>query len=347
METYFYCGPIEIHLIAPTEFWRARAAAVLDLYKHWREAHPPIHIELVANQAPAAMTGGNFLRTASVNVDKTSNGLRATCVSGAWACSDELLRQWKIFMPAGIERRTAEDTLFDDNLEYLLELILTTAWRQVGAIALHAGAVTQDDCTAILTAPSRGGKTTLTAAMLHRGWKTLGDDKLLIYTPRSEPERILNEQSEPKAQMGRGVRAYSLETRLNLDPQTRKWFSEIGDITAMPLSSAWTAKRRVPIESIWQERLVTDAPPTHLVQIQRYPERRPTRVQPLARTEVLGTLLQQTVIPTEPAAAGQIVSTIAALAKQVRGLRLELGEDAYAEARTLDVLMHALHDRVQ
>ena len=83
--------------------------------------------------------------------------------------------------PAPVATPGAEDGAWtEDNMEDLLELILTTAWREVGWIPLHCGAVVSARRCALLMAPAKGGKSTLTAAMLHRGWRTLGDDKLLI-----------------------------------------------------------------------------------------------------------------------------------------------------------------------
>ncbi len=114
-----------------------------------------------------------------------------------------------------------------------------------------------------------------------------------------------------------------------MDPQTRKWFPEVGDLSTLPLDSAWTPKRRVPIETIWRERMLPHAAPTHLVQIQRSTERQPTRIHPLNSTEIVSTLLHQTVVPVDRTAARQVISTIAALANKVQGLRLELGQDAY------------------
>lgn len=325
MNNLYYSGPVSIQLRSDTPEWHDRAAGVLGLYTHWGGLEPPLSVYIHTTEADAAMVTGSLLRCVDMHVDKSADGLYATCRSGAYGRFEASLRRWDIFMPKRFVGRTATPSDADDNLEDLLELVLTTAWREAGWIPLHAGAVVQDSRCAILTAPSRGGKTTLTIAMLHRGWETLGDDKLLV-----------------KLSASRCAELYALQSVFNIDPQTRKWFPEVGDLSNLPLDSVWTPKRRLPIERIWEKRMVVCAEPTHLVQIQRYPDRRAARAETLSPGEVLSALLHQTVVPIDRRTASQVISVVAALAKQLRGVRLELGMDAYEEPRTLDLIERIL-----
>jgi hypothetical protein len=79
-----------------------------------------------------------------------------------------------------------------------------------------------------------------------------------------------------------------------------------------------------------------------LVQIERCPGPAGFRVTPTSRRDVVPILLRQTVIPRERALAAQILATIAAAARQLKGLRLEIGDDAYSRPARLAVLEEAL-----
>lgn len=325
MHTLFRCGPVSIQLNSAAPEWRERAAQVLGLYDHRNGQQPPIRVHIHCAAHDAVLGKGSFLRCAGLHVDKTPDGLYASCRSGAYAYLDSSLQSWDIFMPQRFMGREVTLADEDDNLEDLLELVLTTAWRQADWIPLHAGAVVRDSTCALVTAPSRGGKTTATVAMLHRGWKTLGDDKLLV-------KRSADGRSE----------LYALQSIFNIDPQTNHWFSEIGDLSKLPLDSAWTPKRRLPIQHIWQDRMVAQAQPTHLIQIERSADSRPAHAGELSSGEVLSALLHQTVVPQDRETARQVVTTVSALARQVRGLRLELGQGAYEDKRTLDLMERML-----
>lgn len=325
MNKLFHCGPVAIQLYAETREWYDRAAEVFRLYTDWGQTQSALQIHIHVGEHDAVMGAGRFLQCVGVNVDKTSDGLAATCYSGAYAFLNVFQQRWDVYMPKRFFNRTVTPTAVDDNLEDLLELAMTTAWRHAGWIPLHAGAVVQSMHCVIVTAPSRGGKTTLTVAMLHRGWKSLGDDKLLV-----------------KLATDHCVQAYALQSVFNIDPKTSNWFPEIGDLSQLPLDSVWTPKRRLPIESIWRERMVAHAQPTQLIQLYRHNEHHPIRVEELDTSQVLSALLHQTVVPRDRATARQVLNTVAALASQLRGLKLELGRDAYADPRTLDVIERIL-----
>lgn len=318
------CGPVNLRVAAERQEWRVQAASMLGSYPiEAGESGPVTTIYLRSSEGPTTMTAGKFLRTRNIHVDRTRTGIVATCHSGVWAQSNAALDCWTVSIPPRPPYCAQES--FDANVLDLLELVLTTAWRQAGWIPLHAAAVAKGDRCAILAAPSFGGKTTLTVAMLNLGWDTLGDDGLLLRMPGGEHAELR-----------------ALHDHMNLDPRTRKWFPEVGDLSRMAPYSIWTPKRRIRIESVWKGRLRVEAHPTHLVQVFRCPDHRRTRTEPLSRSQVLAALLAQTVVPGDRTVAAQILSVVAPLSSRLHGLRLELGEDAYGEPQTRRLLERML-----
>ena len=103
-----------------------------------------------------------------------------------------------------------------------------------------------------------------------------------------------------------------------------------------------SAKRRVSIAGVWGDCFADRAVPTHVVSIRRVPECVPTRVDRLAASEVLLTLLRQTVIPADPRTAKGILTVLARSARTLRGVRVEIGDDAYRDPCSLDALEEQL-----
>lgn len=324
IETVVHCGPVVLCIAAHTATLRERALAELEQFTaHWDVPGPMLAVHLHATEARTALGEGRFLQCSRMRVDKTALGLVATCHSGASGRYDAACRRWDLYIPAVIRDEDGAST--GDSIEDLLELVLTTAWRELGWIPLHAGTVLRGPRCALLVAPAKGGKSTLTAALLHRGWRALGDDKALV---------ALDGDGRPEVR--------GLASRCNLDPRTATWFPELGDLEALPRLSRWSAKRQVAIEDIWSDGFASRAAPTHLVQLQRFPEPRPTRVEHLGASEVLSALLHQTVVPADRDTARGILTVLARSARTLRGVRLEIGEDAYRDPGTLDVLEQML-----
>lgn len=330
VDTVVQCGPITLELTAETEPLRTRARAVLAAFTaHWGAAGPPTRVELRMTSTPADMGAGRVLSCSDLRVDHTSAGLMATCRSGGFGHYDPARRSWVLHIHKLVEppRLPASDpdapqeVWLGDSVEDLLELVLTTAWREVGWIPLHAGAVVDEDRCALLTAPAKGGKTTLTVALLQRGWRTLGDDKtLLALTGNGTPE------------------ARGLAPLFNIDPYTASWFPALGNLQRLPPLSRWNDKRRVLIEDVWSNCFAARAVPTHVVAIRRSLDRRPVRIEPLQPIEVLSALLHQTVVPNDPNAAKAILNVLVHTARTLRGVRFELGDDAYSDPGSVDAL---------
>jgi hypothetical protein len=214
-----------------------------------------------------------------------------------------------------------------EELEDLLSLVLTTGWRREGWTPIHAAAVVKNGMCAVFCAPTGGGKTTLTAAFVRGGWNVLGDDKLLLRVHGGRPEIA------------------ALLHTFNLHPKTREWFPEVGDLERLPRYSVWTEKRKVSVASIWEHAPVRTARPSVLVWLERCETNGAILARPLAEHEILATLLRQTVIPADPATARAIVSPIAAVAAQLRGVRLEIPRDAYRDPGLFERLEAALECR--
>jgi hypothetical protein len=316
----FFCGPLEVIVAGFPSALRAKVADSLTLNNvSWEAPHLRVDLTLAAAHPPAAMVAGTLLVCGRMHVDSSERGLYATSRSGSSCWFDASNHRWTIAVPP-----TANGAVPYD-VEDLVGLVLTTSWRQLGWAPMHAGAVVRDGRCALLCAPSGGGKTTLTAALIRSGWRALGDDKLLLrLTSAGLPH------------------AAALVHTLNLHPHARRWFPEVGDLSTVPRYSAETEKRKVRIETIWPKGTVRSGQPTHFVQIVRDPARRGSRVLPLSAHEVLDGLLRQTVIPSDRRIAAQILDIVVPTARRLRGVRFELGEDVYHEPAALSALAAAL-----
>lgn len=323
-ERTFHCGPLGVRLQAQAADLFEKLSDTLDLYDlTWPGPHRLVSIAAARSGAADDRARGTYLRCARMLVDRCEDGLRATTNSGALAVGtfEERGERWQITVPeALVEAGKLEE------LEDVLSLVLTTGWRREGWTPIHAAAVVKDSTCAVFCAPTGGGKTTLTAAFVRRGWNVLGDDKLLLRVRDGRPEIA------------------ALLHTFNLHPKTREWFPEVGDLELLPRYSVWTEKRKVSVASIWEHAPVRTALPSVLVWLQRGEADGPALMQPLAEREILATLLRQTVIPADPATARAIVSPIAAAAAQLRGVRLEIPADAYRDPAFLERLETALVD---
>jgi hypothetical protein len=303
---------------SPLPAIRAKVGDICALFDV-RWVGPPLTVELdIDAGAPLSPPAeGRFLHCAKMRVDADGEDLRASFDGGVSATFDSRTGSWRVRLPSA---RPTGPVLAD--IEGLVTLVLATGWRALGWVPLHAGAVAKDGRCALLCAPSGGGKSSLTVAMVARGWQTLGDDKLLL---RHD---------------GRELRA--LLFHLNLDPRTRFWFPALGDLASLPEYSMWTPKRRLKITSVWPSSGRETARPTHLVAITREAGVVGVTVEPMARGETLSLLLHQTVVPGDPAVARRMVGPVAACAAGLESWRVTVGDDAYRDADALAPLEAAL-----
>jgi hypothetical protein len=304
----FSCGPLSVTLHAKTAQLLDRASAPLTLYNvTWPGPLHLVDIVLTGGESALSRAKGQFMTCARMQVDDTESGLYASSQSGSTCHYLATENRWSITIPDG----HSDDQIREDLVDFL-NLALTESWRRLGWVPLHAASITSDTSCALLCATAGGGKSTLTASMIRRGWKTLGDDKLLLRKDKSGD-----------------VEVAALLHNFNLHPRTRDWFPEVGDLTGLPPYSPWTEKRKVTIESIWPDSTASSSRPTHLIEVARRPDARGLKLEPLPHSSVLPLLMRQTVIPGHPAWAGQIMATLAATAAGLEGWRLEIGDDAY------------------
>ncbi len=315
------CGPLAVDLAGGRGPELERARLTLEIYSPAWDACPGRYrLEMVAGAPHSGMSAGSWLRTARMHVDATATGMRATCLSGSDVSFDRASGRWQISLPPGpvdIWRLT--------DVEHMLSLVLTTGWRELGWVPVHAGTVTRDGTCAILCAPSGGGKTTFTTALVRRGWGSLGDDKLLLRC-RDRAPPVLR----------------ALIHSLNLFPHSVRWFPELERIEELPAYSVWTDKRRVPMEWIREGSARVEATPTHVVRVTRLEGAKGVRVSHLDGSETLDLLMRQTVIPADRALARAIVGAVGRTAALVRGLAVEIGDDAYDDPRHLAAFEEAV-----
>jgi hypothetical protein len=320
--TYF-CGPLRVNVAAQSTLLYDKVVETLRLYDRRWPAHDRT-VDINISQTPALVmkpAGGTFLRCARINVDIAGAGLHATTLCGARSHSQHtgLTERWEMNVPVEL----VEATNLED-VEELVILALTAGWRNAGWVPVHAAAVTNGERCAVICAPSGGGKSTLTAAFVRRGWRAVGDDKLLLRMVDGRPHLA------------------ALQRTFNLHPRTSAWFPEVGDLEALPLYSTWTQKRKVKIASIWPEPTADDAHPTHLLRVSRSPNAGGIAYAPLDARETLTTLLRQVAIPTDRSTAHRILSAVAPTAERMRGFEVIVGDNAYGQSDALDSLEAAL-----
>jgi hypothetical protein len=319
----YTCGPVAVDVAAPTAALHDKVAETLHLYTvRWPKVSRRTEICIRRTPEPAVMRAGTFLTCGRMHVDLSGTKVKATCRSGAFAVSSECRGQWTI----GVPRHTHTGEEIPEDIEDLVGLVLTTGWRDLNMVPVHAGSVVRNGTCALLCATSGGGKTTLTAAMIRRGWRTLGDDKLLL---------TVDGEGHPHLA--------SLIHNFNLHPNTRTWFPEVGDLTRLPRYSAWTEKRKVRIEDIWPAATMEHGCPTHLLELKRTPEMTGIELVPMPQGAILPTLLRQTVIPRDKVLAGRILAMLAATARHLTGFQAMLGNDLYTDPSLLDVVEETLH----
>jgi hypothetical protein len=318
-------GPLDICIDAPDRALLdviATSFAVYDLsWRLSRMKRVDLDCQMTANGVGAAARG-EYLQTARMAVDRTPGGMRATTDHGAgldgqFGAEGE---RWQLRVPADVtERGLAWE------IEDLLSLVITTGWRRAGWVPLHAGAVTDGRRGAIVCAGSGGGKTTFTMALTRAGWRSLGDDKLLLRTDGSEPL------------------VGALKHMLNVDPAVDAWFPEIGNLRGLPEYSAWTPKRRVALTALWPDSTVASMRPTTILSLERRTGTVGFTMEAMDATATVAALLRQTVIPTDPDEARWITGTLAACARGASGVKVILGDDAYTDRNFAAKIAEHIH----
>lgn len=321
----FACGPLDVDVISAHPAIDAKMVETLGMYDQpWPEPRRPVHIVGEPTDDAPPRVDGTYLCCSRMAVDRVGDDVVAATRCGAHIRSTSSAGHdcWRIVVPNRLVVTGRFEEL--DELEDLIGLAVTTGWRRAGWVPVHAAGVVDGERVAVVCSTSGGGKSTLSAVMVRRGWATLGDDKLLLRVDHTGTPEVR-----------------SLLSTYNLHPRTAEWLPELGPIDHLPRYSGWTEKRRVPAAAIAPEAMCTAAVPTHLVELRRV-DRPGARVTGLGANDTLSVLLRQTVLPSDAATTKPIVAALGITARRLRGVRLEVGPDAYGVDDVAAVLDEAL-----
>lgn len=310
----FVCGPLDVTIRCSLPAIARKVRETIELHDVPWAPTRPVTIEATAC-APGhqSTASGDYLRCARMNVDATPTGLVASTLSGAHA-TGELgpPDHWHFEVPLDADGQPPVD------VEDLTQLVVTTGWRRAGWVPMHLGTIVRDGVCALVCAPSGGGKSTFVASALRRGWRTLGDDKVLLGVTAEGPV------------------AQGLVHTFNLHPSTVDWLPEVGDLNRLPRYSVWTDKRKVRPVEVWGEVTEVRRRPTHLIALERSASADGVALEPLGAEEVVPRLLRQTVVPTARDDAARLLQVLAAVAPTLRPALLTVGDDAYRRPDALD-----------
>jgi hypothetical protein len=320
----YTCGPVQLALTFDDASLGEALHGLLGQYDApWPAPAISIHVAVKGRTRATefAEPAGTYLRLQRLRVDRRGSRLLSLGNLGVRMEFDAARGRARVSVPDHPDRPALVE-----EIEQQLVLLLARAWAHAGWTPLHAGSLVPPDQTAgiLLCAPSGAGKTTLIAALLRRGWRTLGDDKTLL------------------RQEDRAVVARALAHRFHLHPAAARWFPEAGDLTAWPRYSRWTEKRIVQIERLWPGRLLNRAVPAAAVQLERMENEDGLAVEPLDHLHTLNALLRQVVIPGDAEHARPLVACVAATAASLRGARVKIGHDAFRDPSMAERLEEAL-----
>lgn len=316
----YFCGPIKVSLVFEDPGLHQALAGLLSQYDApWPVPRAEIFVTVGTGPAPSDMAkpAGDYLISYRLHVDRRGTHLISSSNVGVWMDYDEAGKSARILVPGHPDRATEIE-----EVEQQLVLLLARAWAGEGWTPLHAGSLVipgENRCV-LVCAPSGVGKTTLISALLCRGWRTLGDDKILL---RKENGRVV---------------ARALSGRVHLHPSLLNWFPEVGEIEKWPRYSRWTEKRMVRLEAIWPGQSLESAIPAGLVQLGRNENGSGVEVEPLDAVNTLHTLLRQIAIPADAPDAQPLVACAAAMTAQLRAARINIGNNAFADEANLKQL---------
>lgn len=316
----YLCGPVKLSLTFNECSLQNKLDGLLSQYDApWPAPATEVFVTIEQGLPPDDIPkpAGVYLRSYRLRVDRRGTHLVSLSNVGVWMDFAEAAKRARIIAP----RHSDQETVVEE-VEQQLVLLLARAWAGQGWTPLHAGSLIPPgvtDCV-LVCAPSGVGKTTLISALLGRGWRTLGDDKVLL---RKENGHVV---------------ARALSRRVHLHPALANWFPEIGEIEKWPRYSRWTEKRMVKTETIWPGQLMVSAIPAGLVQLARAENGPALEVEPFDSIRTLHSLLRQIVIPAHTADARPLVSCAAATAGRLRAALVTVGNNAFSNSSTAGLL---------
>ena len=322
VDATYGCGPVRLKISFADPAWGDALHGLLSQYDApWPVPERVINVTIARSDAPCDVneSSGAYFRSYRLRVERRGNTLVSLSEAGVRMDCDLMAGEAGISVPF-----PSDGPAIVEETEQQLVFLLARAWAQAGWTPLHAGSLLppgENRCV-LLCAPSGVGKTTLIAALLRRGWRTLGDDKTLLEAG------------------GNGVTARALARRFHLHPSSARWFPELGDFDDCPLYSRWTDKRVVRIEQAWPGRLVDSARPAAVVQLERIENG--LEIEALDRMKTLYTLLRQVAIPSDSEHARPLVDCISRTAASVNAALVRIGGGIYDDAAAIDRLENLL-----
>jgi hypothetical protein len=310
VEAAFAAGPVELRVSFDDPALHGSLRGLLSQYDApWPGTPASIRVSIGFGETTSDVTG-DYVRTNHFRAERRGSTLVARGKLGAEMRYDFSAGRAELTLPETPDRASVIE-----EAEQMLVLLLARAWAEQGWTPLHAGSLIPpggEHCV-LVCAPSGVGKTTAIVSLLRRGWRTLGDDKMLM------------------REDGGGVIARGLARRFHLHPNSSRWFPELGDVTEWPQYSRWTDKRVVRIERVWPGQLVECAIPGASVRLERGGPPGALAVEAMDSLSSLDTLLRQVAIPNDPEHARPLVACIAKAAASMRSAILRVGEDAFGE----------------
>jgi hypothetical protein len=316
------CGPVRLEISFADPALGDALHGLLNQYDApWPALKLVIKVAIRRSDIPSNVndSSGAYFRSYLLRVERHGDSLVSLSQNGTWMKFNFLAGEADINVPFHFDwPAIVEET------EQQLVFLLARAWALAGWTPLHAGSLLppgEKRCV-LLCAPSGVGKTTLIAALLRRGWSTLGDDKTLLQAGEN------------------GLVARALARRFHLHPASARWFPELGDFDDCPHYSRWTDKRVVRIEQAWPGRLVDNARPAAMVQLERIESG--LEVEAMDRMKTLYTLLRQVAIPSDPEHAQPLVACISRTAASANSALIKIGDGIYDDPATIDRLENVL-----
>jgi hypothetical protein len=181
---------------------------------------------------------------------------------------------------------------------HYLQTIGLALWLELhGVLCLHANGLEIQGAGIGVMAPSQTGKTTLTAALLDRGWRLMTDDMLAIRKAEG------------------GWRCYASAPALRLWPATGPWFGGTAFDAAPPVHARF-AKRELTVDA---GRRCTGSRPLRRLYVldRREAAAGEVRIDALASAEGLVECLRQSIVGDAAGALGIAPQRLARLADLV------------------------------
>jgi hypothetical protein len=320
-ERHHAIGPLQLHVTAPA----GRISDVVDLALGlfdvaWPfERTPwPVTVDVHVRSGRGEPAAGDYLATALLQVDSAAGALRATSLSGAVA-DGRLDRDGERWLVSLSQEATDRDQAVD--IDAFLTLVLATGWRRAGWIPMHGAAVVHGDRGILICAQGGGGKTTFALAFVQRGWRAIGDDKVLLGAIDGSPMMAAVQQI------------------LHVDPASSGWLPELEGKTWHPAAVPTGVKRRIRLGSIWPQAGAYTGAPTDVVVLERPVGARGFEVHPIDHAGVLDALIRQTAMPRDPGTARATLATLVTTASRCQGWRIAVGHAAYADSTAVDELV--------